>query len=200
MGACASTSGGEIFGSALAYAKTNVLARLPFRGRRDLVLTTTLQPCLQCAGAIRLGPVATVRFAGPDRYWDGCHDFGKLSAREANRTQPARIGLIAVSLVKGSDPRGHSAVYRAAHPGRGRSSTCHDCGQDPAVLMRADKRGQVPRKPGDLISLPVCILNPPIIGHDRSLRHDPSGCRWRKSAWRSDGHIATTSCRVGPGN
>ena len=92
VGACASTSGGEIFGSALAHAETNVLARLPFRSRRDLVLTTTLQPCLQCAGAIRLGPVATVRFAGPDRYWDGCHDFGKLSAREANRTQPARIG------------------------------------------------------------------------------------------------------------
>ena len=36
-------------------------------------------------------PVATVRFAGPDRYWDGCHDFGRLSAREARRTQPARI-------------------------------------------------------------------------------------------------------------
>ena len=33
-----------------------------------------------------------MRFAGPDRYWDGCHDFGKLSAREAHRTQPARIG------------------------------------------------------------------------------------------------------------
>ena len=47
---------------------------------------------LQCAGAIRLGPVAAVRFAGPDRYWDGCHDFGRLSAREARRTQPARIG------------------------------------------------------------------------------------------------------------
>ena len=83
---------GEIFGSALAHAETNVLARLPFRGRRDLVLTTTLQLCLQCAGAIRLGPIATVRFAGPDRYWDGCHDSGKLSAREARRTQPARIG------------------------------------------------------------------------------------------------------------
>ena len=110
MGACVSTSGGEvvyaarnrvndgdgppgeIFGSALAHAETNVLARLPFGGRRDLVLTTTLQPCLQCAGAIRLGPIATVQFAGPDRYWDGCHDFGKLSAREAHRTQPARIG------------------------------------------------------------------------------------------------------------
>ena len=83
---------GEIFGSALAHAETNVLARLPFRRREDLVLTTTLQPCLQCAAAIRLGPVTTVRFAGPDRYWDGCHDFGKLSAREARRTQPARIG------------------------------------------------------------------------------------------------------------
>jgi tRNA(Arg) A34 adenosine deaminase TadA len=110
VGACASTPGGEIvhsarnrvndsdgpsgeiFGSALAHAETNVLARLPFRGRQDLILTTTLQPCLQCAGAIRLGPVATVRFAGPDRYWDGCHDFGKLSAREAHRPQPARIG------------------------------------------------------------------------------------------------------------
>jgi tRNA(adenine34) deaminase len=110
VGACASTPGGEIiysarnrvnygegppgeiFGSALAHAETNVLARLPFRSRRDLILTTTLQPCLQCAGAIRLGPIATVRFAGPDRYWDGCHDFGRLSAREARRTQPARIG------------------------------------------------------------------------------------------------------------
>jgi tRNA(Arg) A34 adenosine deaminase TadA len=83
---------GEIFGSALAHAETNVLARLPFRGRQDLVLTTTLQPCLQCAGAIRLGPVASVRFAGPDRYWDGCHEFGRLCAREARRAQPARVG------------------------------------------------------------------------------------------------------------
>jgi tRNA(Arg) A34 adenosine deaminase TadA len=85
---------GEVFGSALAHAETNVLARLPFRRyhREDLILTTTLQPCLQCAAAIRLGPIGTVRFAGADRYWDGCHEFGRLSAREAQRTQPARIG------------------------------------------------------------------------------------------------------------
>ncbi len=51
-----------------------------------------MQPCLQCAAAIRLGPIATVRFAGPDRYWDGCHDFGRLSAREAQKAQPARTG------------------------------------------------------------------------------------------------------------
>ena len=83
---------GEIFGSTLAHAETNVLARLPYRRQRDLALTTTLQPCVQCAAAIRLGPISTVRFAGPDHYWDGCHEFGKLSPREARRTQPARIG------------------------------------------------------------------------------------------------------------
>jgi tRNA(adenine34) deaminase len=83
---------GEIFGSALAHAEMNVLARLPFRSHRSLVLSTTLQPCLQCAAAIRLGPIATVRFAGADRYWDGCHDFARLSPREERRTQSARDG------------------------------------------------------------------------------------------------------------
>jgi tRNA(Arg) A34 adenosine deaminase TadA len=83
---------GEIFGSALAHAEMNVLAQLPFRGQRNLVLSTTLQPCLQCAAAIRLGPITTVRFAGADRYWDGCHDFAMLSPREAQRAQPAREG------------------------------------------------------------------------------------------------------------
>jgi tRNA(Arg) A34 adenosine deaminase TadA len=83
---------GEIFGSALAHAEMNVLARLPFRSQRNLVLSTTLQPCLQCAAAIRLGPIATIRFAGADRYWDGCHDFAMLSPREGQRAQPAREG------------------------------------------------------------------------------------------------------------
>jgi tRNA(Arg) A34 adenosine deaminase TadA len=83
---------GEIFGSSLAHAEMNVLARLEFKRHRNLVLTTTLEPCLQCAAAIRLGPVGTVRFAGSDPYWDGCHDFAKLSPREARRVQPARIG------------------------------------------------------------------------------------------------------------
>jgi tRNA(Arg) A34 adenosine deaminase TadA len=84
---------GEIFGSSLAHAEMNVLARLGFRRYRDLVLTTTLQPCLQCAGAIRLSRIGTVRFAGHDRYWDGYHDFAKFHAREVQRPKPAeRIG------------------------------------------------------------------------------------------------------------
>ncbi len=110
VGACAATTAGEIvrsarnrvndrdgphgviFGSTLAHAEMNVLAGLSYRGNQDLVLTTTLEPCLQCAAAIRLSQIGTVRFAGADRYWDGCHDFGKLSSREAQRVHPSRIG------------------------------------------------------------------------------------------------------------
>ena len=84
---------GEIFGSSLAHAEMNVLARLEFRRYRNLVLTTTLQPCLQCAGAIRLARIGTVRIAGHDAYWDGYHEFAKLSAREASRPgSVTRIG------------------------------------------------------------------------------------------------------------
>lgn len=84
---------GEIFGSSLAHAEMNVLARLEFRQYRDLVLSTTLQPCLQCAGAIRLARVGTVRFAGHDAYWDGYHDFARLAEREVRRGEKlARIG------------------------------------------------------------------------------------------------------------
>ena len=84
---------GEVFGSSVAHAEINVLARLEFRRYRNLVLTTTLQPCLQCAGAIRLARIGTVRYAGHDAYWDGYHEFGKLAERESRRRRAvARIG------------------------------------------------------------------------------------------------------------
>ena len=83
---------GEIWGSSVAHAEMNVLARVPFRQWSDLTLTTTLEPCLQCAGAIRLAPVTSVRFAGADPYWEGCHEFSKLSPREAERPPLRRVG------------------------------------------------------------------------------------------------------------
>jgi tRNA(Arg) A34 adenosine deaminase TadA len=83
--------GGEVFGSSLAHAEMNVLARLGLH-QQQLVLTTTLEPCLQCSAAIRLGPVSLVRFAGADPVWAGCHDFSPLSRREAARTQTAMAG------------------------------------------------------------------------------------------------------------
>jgi tRNA(adenine34) deaminase len=77
---------GEVFGSTLAHAEVNVMARLPYRQTDRLVLTTTLEPCIQCSAVIRLGPVGTVRYAGADPLWDGCHDFSPLSPREAARS------------------------------------------------------------------------------------------------------------------
>ncbi len=76
---------GEVAGSSVAHAEINALARVPFRHVRELVLTTTLQPCLQCWAVIRMSPVAAVRAAGADPLWDGCHDFSSLSAWTARR-------------------------------------------------------------------------------------------------------------------
>jgi hypothetical protein len=70
---------GEMFGSSVAHAELNTLAPLRFRAPRDLILTSTLQPCLQCHAAIRMAPIAAVRFAGPDPVWDGCGDFTGLA-------------------------------------------------------------------------------------------------------------------------
>ena len=82
---------GEVFGSSLAHAEANVMARLPYRQTSRLVLTTTLEPCIQCSAAIRLGPIAAVRYAGADPLWTGCHDFSPLSPREAAR--PAKVTM-----------------------------------------------------------------------------------------------------------
>ncbi|MGC8472800.1 MAG: hypothetical protein ACP5PW_00115 [Candidatus Dormibacteria bacterium] len=83
---------GEAFGSTLAHAEVNVLARLPFGVAPELVLTTTLAPCLQRSASIRLVSVPTVRFAGSDPLWAGCHDFGKLSPRVASCPRAELIG------------------------------------------------------------------------------------------------------------
>lgn len=60
-------------GSSLAHAEMNALAKLPYRAHEGagLVLWTTLQPCIQCLGAIRLSSVADVRVLAPDPLFRG---------------------------------------------------------------------------------------------------------------------------------
>ncbi len=60
-------------GSSLAHAEMNALAKLRMGQHEDdgLVLHTTLQPCLQCLGAIRLSPVRRVRVMAPDPIFRG---------------------------------------------------------------------------------------------------------------------------------
>jgi tRNA(Arg) A34 adenosine deaminase TadA len=96
---------GEVCGSSLAHAEINSLARLTFRAPRDLVLSTTLQPCLQCSAAIRMAPIAHVRIAGADPLWDGCGDFTALAPWLARRPpvptegpMSDQVGVFAVVL------------------------------------------------------------------------------------------------------
>jgi tRNA(Arg) A34 adenosine deaminase TadA len=60
-------------GSSLAHAEMNALAKLPYRRHHgdELQLFTTLQPCLQCLGAIRLSPVRLVYVLAPDPLFRG---------------------------------------------------------------------------------------------------------------------------------
>ena len=67
-------------GSSLAHAEMNALAKLRWGASpAGLQLWTTLQPCLQCLGAIRLSPVRHVHALAPDPLFRGVE-----RARELN--------------------------------------------------------------------------------------------------------------------
>lgn len=98
---------GEVFGSSVAHAEVNALATLAFGQPRELVLTTSLQPCLQCAAVIRLAPIRRVRFAGRDPLWDGCDDLTGLNPWVARRPPvpregplPGEVGLFASLMAR----------------------------------------------------------------------------------------------------
>lgn len=71
----------HLAGSSLAHAELNVLAKLRYRGHEDddIELATTLQPCLQCLGAIRLSPVRRVLVLAPDPLWIGIERMRDLT-------------------------------------------------------------------------------------------------------------------------
>ena len=59
-------------GTTLAHAEMNALAKVRVGTPSDgLELWTTLQPCLQCLGAIRLSPVRRVHVLAPDPLFRG---------------------------------------------------------------------------------------------------------------------------------
>jgi tRNA(Arg) A34 adenosine deaminase TadA len=144
---------GETYGSSIAHAEINVLARLAFRRPRDLVLTTTLQPCLQCAAAIRIAPIARVRVAGPDPVWDGCHDFSPLTPW-LNRRPPTplegprhdEIGAFGALLARFGPghkapleaalrEHGHGTIVDLAYELEGQGQATHLANMDPAAAF-----------------------------------------------------------------
>src|SRR5262245_16534019 len=59
-------------GTSLAHAELNALAKLRWQAHPDgLVLWTTLQPCIQCLGAIRISQVTEVHVLAPDPLFRG---------------------------------------------------------------------------------------------------------------------------------
>lgn len=72
-------------GTSLAHAEMNVLAKLPYRAHEGLRLHTTLQPCVQCLGAIRLSSVEWVQVLAPDPLFRGVERMRDLTPFMAQR-------------------------------------------------------------------------------------------------------------------
>ena len=71
----------HLAGTSLAHAEMNALAKVPWLADqfRRLTLWTTLEPCLMCAGAIRLSRIVEVRYLVADPTFEGAQ-----RARELN--------------------------------------------------------------------------------------------------------------------
>ncbi|WP_233554501.1 nucleoside deaminase [Deinococcus cavernae] len=66
--------GGVIGGHDLAHAEINALLNLPATPRPECygwTVLTTVEPCPQCAGAVRMSGIRALEYAAPDP-WAGC--------------------------------------------------------------------------------------------------------------------------------
>ena len=72
-------------GTSLAHAELNVLAKLPYRAHDEVRLHTTLQPCVQCLGAIRLSSVEWVQVLAPDPLFRGIERMRELTPYLSHR-------------------------------------------------------------------------------------------------------------------
>lgn len=72
-------------GTSLAHAEMNVLAKLPYRAHDAVQLHTTLQPCVQCLGAIRLSSVEWVQVLAPDPLFRGVERMRDLTPYLSHR-------------------------------------------------------------------------------------------------------------------
>ncbi|TME77780.1 MAG: nucleoside deaminase [Chloroflexi bacterium] len=131
------TSGpvGVLFNTTIAHAEINTIAALPPKGYPDHTIWVTLEPCLQCIGAIVVARIGTVRFAGSDPLWKSIERLPDINPFVASRW-PERVG-----------PRDDQfgvlgqllplVFYRRRYP-EGASITIHRQ-QAPAVAALADE-------------------------------------------------------------
>jgi len=65
-------TGRDLAGSGLAHAEIDALRKLTTDPHDDLLLTTTLEPCPMCMGAIYVKRVGAVEFLAADPYGGAC--------------------------------------------------------------------------------------------------------------------------------
>jgi tRNA(Arg) A34 adenosine deaminase TadA len=74
------TADAPLAGSTLAHAELDALSRVRWRSVVDgHVLWSSLEPCLQCAGAIRFAGIGCVRYLCDDPVCDGLHRLPEIS-------------------------------------------------------------------------------------------------------------------------
>jgi tRNA(Arg) A34 adenosine deaminase TadA len=126
---------GVLFNTTIAHAEINAIAALPPSGYADHTMWVTLQPCLQCIGAIVVARLGTVRFAGSDALWDGIERLPDVNAFVASRWPTSvgprndQFGVLGQLLPL--------VFYRRRYP-EGASITIHRQ-QAPAVAALADE-------------------------------------------------------------
>jgi len=80
-------------GTFMAHAEMNALACLPVGDYTGYTLYTTFEPCLMCAGTIRLYGLPHVMYAADDPVWDGLHDtFAGIPAVARRLATRSRLG------------------------------------------------------------------------------------------------------------
>src|SRR5688572_11248452 len=82
---------GVLFNTTIAHAEINAIGALPPKGYPDHTIFVTLEPCLQCIGAIVVARIGALRFAGGDALWAGIDQLPSMNAFVASRW-PERSG------------------------------------------------------------------------------------------------------------
>ena len=130
---------GVLFNTTIAHAEINALAALPPtlppKSYQDHTIWVTLQPCLQCIGAIVVARVGAIHFAGGDALWKGIERLPDMNAFVASRWPESvgprndQFGVLGQLLPL--------LFYRRRYP-EGASMTIHRQ-QAPAVAALADE-------------------------------------------------------------
>jgi tRNA(adenine34) deaminase len=126
---------GVLFNTTIAHAEVNAIGALPPKGYPDHTIWVTLEPCLQCIGAIVVARIGALRFAGGDALWAGIDQLPSMNAFVASRwpersgPRDDQFGVLGQLLPL--------VFYRRRYP-EGASITIHRQ-QAPAVAALADE-------------------------------------------------------------